>query len=193
MDDEEDYIRMADYENELYDLNHGVNQDSDDDSSPDEPVKVAPQEDSDDDVSNKSSPQSGKRMSTSNGSIAHTVHSDDNALEVEGYVDDDSSNLSDDERDLIYSRLYHSGSSVPKPTTNYLVRTEATNKSGPHEKNSSNNANDQHRVPSIDFTFELDLDNLPPRPESTNQATDTASVDEDDDYPVYSRRYHTNL
>lgn len=193
MDDDEDYQRMADYENELYDLNYGVNQDSDDDSSPDEPVKVAPQEDEDEDVSDKSSPQSSKKISMSNSSLAQTVHFIDNALEVEGRVDDDSSNLSDDERDLIYSRLYHSGSSVPKPTTNYLVKTEATNKNGPREKNSSNNANEQHRVPSTNFTVELDLDNLSPPPESINQATDAASVDEDDDYPVHSRRCHTDL
>ena len=42
MDDDEDYQRMGDYENEIYDLNHAENQSSDDDSSTDQPIKVAP-------------------------------------------------------------------------------------------------------------------------------------------------------
>lgn len=184
MDDDEYYQRMVDYENEIYGLNNGIDQDSDNDSSPDEPVNFVPSEDSDEDVSEKSSPPSSKKIFTPNGSAAQTVHWNGNAPEVEGQVNDDSSNLSDDERDLIYSRLYHSNSALPKATTSHPVNAETAKKSSPRQSNSSNDINDQYRVPSINFTFEIDLDDLPSPPERTNQATDTTSIDEDDEYPV---------
>lgn len=184
MDDDEDYQRMVDYENEIYDLNHGVDQDSDNDSSTDQPINLAPPEDSDEDVSDKSSSQSSKKISVYNGAVVQTVHLNSKAPEVEGRVDDDSSNLSEDERDLIYSRLYHSSSALPKPTRNSPGKAETTKKESPRKKNSSTDTNDQNRVPSTNFTFEIDLDNLPPPPEPTNQTTDTTLIDEDDDYPV---------
>jgi len=193
MDDDEDYQRMVDYENKIYNLNHGIDQASENEMSPDQTLKVVPVEDLDEDVSDDSSIRVTKKISVSKESVTKTVHPNGNPPELNGQIDDDSSNLSEDERDMIYSRLYHSSSTLHTFANNPPVKEENKIKNSPRKKatSTSNNVNEQHHIPSTKFTFEIDLDNLPPPPEPTNQATDITSIDEDDDYPVYSNHCRT--
>src|SRR5947207_13415734 len=101
MDDDENYQRMVDYENEIYELNHGIDQESENETSPDPRLEVAAVEDPNEGVFDNSSTRFSKKISVSKESVTETVHTNGNTPELNGQIDDDSSNLSEDERDMI--------------------------------------------------------------------------------------------
>ena len=158
MDDDENYQRMVDYENEIYELNHGIDQESENETSPDPRLEVAAVEDPNEDVVDNSSTRFSKKISVSKESVTETVHTNGNTPELNGQIDDDSSNLSEDERDMIYSRLYHSSSILPTFANNRSVKEENKKKISPQPLTTSTNniVSRQPRSPSKSIsTFSL--------------------------------------
>jgi len=124
---------------------------------------------------------------------------------TDGFVDDTDS-LSEDERDLILAQLYHSSATISTSKPNTLPREKQTN--GLSENKGKIGIDDaegdippttagtlsktkrkmtfgeyldsQAAVPSTKFTFELDLDNLPPPPKPTT-VDEVPSFDEEED------------
>lgn len=129
---------------------------------------------------------------------------------TDGFLDDADS-LSDDERDLILAQLYHSAATLSTSKPNTLHQEKTPNGTNPNKRKIvlddseagipstteeqpakskkkitfDQYINSQPAVPSVEFTFELDLDNLPSPPKPT-PVEEVPSLDEDDydDYVV---------
>jgi hypothetical protein len=203
--DDDDYQRIADYENEIYDLNH-EDQDQEQEvegknvmtekeadqrsesittsgssgSSEFESSELSDESDSDDSAALSGS---GKGKSPKSPS-ASSIHQPNTSLNVDvpDMSDEDSSGLSEDERDMIYSRLYHTNTALPFATE---VPQDNEANSPSKKKTKKHTKSDTDDVPSSKFTFDLDLDNLSPPPEPTAPITETPTLASDDDeYPV---------
>jgi hypothetical protein len=171
--DSDEYHKIVEYENELYDLNHGRDQESDRDNSAEIPTE---QPESDNDNSEHSAaPSNPKNAMAETNSVASN-----NPTEERDYYFSDSANLSEDERDMIYAQLYHSASTLSSknniPAEEVMPSAISSTQSGVF--------NTEYTVPSINFTFELDADNLQPSVEPANPPIETISFDEDD-FGVY--------
>jgi hypothetical protein len=177
--DDDDYQRIADYENAIYGLN---SQDSQDEGQENVPSKAVPDQqspegsDSEDSTSQSSQPKSTKNPSQVNGverdipsSVEYTVKHENR----------DSSDLSDDERDEIYARLYHGNNTLrtslkPAPVNPDKTNSTKTRKSKSKPQNGTN-------LFSNEFTFDIDLDDLPPPPEPV---LEVSTLDSDGDFSV---------
>ena len=180
--DDDDFQQMVDYENEIYDLNHEEGSESDisvvkDESEPDERNAESHQ---------ASSENVSEHIETATG-VKLDFKTEPN--DVDKHFDDDGSeSLSEDERDLIYSRLYHSTSTLPASTR--VPSKENKPNRAARRKQKALMPCDQSSVPSTEFTFHLDLDNPPPpapaEPSIVEAVTKASALDEDGDYSVLS-------
>jgi hypothetical protein len=173
--DNDEYQRIAEYENEIYDLNHERDQESDSDNSAVVPTE---QPEYNDDDSEQSSALSNPKYATVKADLVGI----NDTMEERDHDDfNDSASLSEDERDMIYSSLYHSTSTLP--TKNNIPAEETM----PPTKFpiSGDGFITEYTVPSINFTFELDPGNLQPSLELTNPVIESTSLDEDDGFAVY--------
>lgn len=204
--DDDDYQRIADYENEIYDLNH-EDQDQDQEvegenlmtekeadqrsesittsgssgSSESESSELSDESDSDD-----SSALSGSGKGKAPQSLSPSSKPQPNTslnIDVHDMSDEDSSGLSEDERDMIYSRLYHTNAALPFAAE--VPQDTETNSPSKRKTKKNAKSDTTDDVPSSKFTFDLDLDNLSPPPEPTAPITETPTLASDDDeYPV---------
>src|SRR5436309_309588 len=128
--DDDDYQRMVDYENEIYCLYSNR-----DDGLEDEGSSETCFEASDSDVVPENGNRSSDGIVMPKDPVAALMSSSAIPSVFRPQFDNsDSSGMSEDERDLIYSRLYHSG---PRPTTTKdPTQGEAKKKSSPHKNNS---------------------------------------------------------
>ena len=137
---------------------------------------MSQQENSDEDNSENESVRPANEMTSKKGSTPELAV---DSLDLEERIEDDSSSLSEDERDMIYSRLYHSSSVLPTSTTNPPVNEQKSKEHHPGKKSSSISNNI-----SANFTFELDLDDLPPPPKHTTPLIEITAPYEDSDFLV---------
>jgi hypothetical protein len=180
--DDDDFQQMVDYENEIYDLNHGEGSESD--------VSVVKDESESDEKNAESHQASSDNVSEHLETAAEEkvdFKTEPNGVD-EHFDDEDSESLSEDERDLIYSRLYHSTSTLPASTT--APSKENKPNRAARRKQKALMSCDQPSVPSTEFTFHLDLD-LPPPPAPTEPSIaeavpEASALDEDGDYSVLS-------
>ena len=190
--DDEDFQRIADYENEIYDLNHGESQDEDEDdtpnqSSPDQQSSEASEDDGDGgDDSAESETEHNSNQTTgladhrqTNGVQHNTQHHAEYPLEIEN---DDSTELSEDERDEIYARLYY-GTNTVLTTANSVSAKEESKTEKPTRKTKKSKTKDPNGTTdfSKEFTFDIDLDDLPPPPQPIPEVT---TLDSDGDFAV---------
>jgi hypothetical protein len=177
--DDDDFQQVVDYENEIYDLNHGEDSESD--------VSVVKDE-NESDESNAESRQASTKNASDPETTEEKVDLKTEPNGVDDNFDNDSESLSEDERDMIYSRLYHSTSTLP-PSTTAPSKENKPNRAT-RRKQKALISSDQPPVPSTEFTFHLDLDNpLPPAPAEPSPAeavTEASTLDEDGDYSVPS-------
>ena len=137
----------------------------------------------------------------SNGKIAYASVKTDPEDPADNFVDD-SESLSDDERELILAQLYHSIATVPPSKPNPLPNEQPSNGPSPTKRkitfgqsldseatlespaNEQPSDDKQPPVPSTNFTFELDLDNLTFPPKLTPVEEVTSLAEDDDDFAV---------
>lgn len=192
--DDEDYQRIADYENEIYDLNHGESQDEEEDDTPNQSVPDQQSAEASDDDGNGDDDDDSAESETEDSSNQPTGLTEEpqtngvqhNAQQHVEYPmeieNDDSTDLSEDERDEIYARLYHGTNTVPtianpvpaKEESNSEKTTRKTKKSKTKPPNGTTDF-------SKEFTFDIDLDDLPPPPEPVPEVT---TLDSDGDFAV---------
>ena len=189
--DDEDFQRIADYENEIYDLNHGESQDEDEDdtpnqSSPDQQSSGASDDGDGGDDSAESETEDNFNQATGlvdhpqiNGVQHNTQNHAEYLLEIEN---DDSTDLSEDERDEIYARLYHGTNTVPT-TVNSVSAKEESKTEKPTRKTKKSKTKEPNGTTNFSkaFTFDIDLDDLPPPPEPVPEVT---TLDSDGDFAV---------
>lgn len=173
--DNDEYQRIVEYENEIYDLYHEGDQKSDSSNSADVPMEKLEHNDSD---SEQSSTISNPKYAAATANLVDSNQS----TEEQNHDFSDSASLSEDERDLIYSRLYHSTSTLP---TKNNIRAEEAIPSTKSSMSGGHGFNTEYTVPSINFTFELDMDKLQPSLEAANPFIETTPLDDDDDFAVY--------
>jgi hypothetical protein len=158
--DEDEYQRIVDYENEIYDLEYGEDQESNEEN----------------DVVSEKSFQNADGSTDDNRPETKALNpvAPDAGLEPDVI---DSDDLSEDERDLIYSRLYYASS---RPVLTANASSDLKESSSLEEQPAASNGTKEGL--SAQFAFELDLDNLPPSPEQQpSKQEDVASLDDDDD------------
>jgi hypothetical protein len=182
MDD--DYQQEVDYENEIYGLNYGIDQDSEEETHGEhsQAENDGGDDESDEDFSEPSPTQSIKAESLAGYPIADGFVVNGNLDDSHELMDDDDdSNLSEDERDMILSRLYHS----TLPTSTVPLHTDSKSSQINDVGGDSSIINTiPNGISSTNFTFELDLDNLPSPPRQTTPLLDTTTLDEDGDFSV---------
>ena len=176
MDDDE-YQQTVDYENDIYELNHGVNQLSESENE-NIPVRVSQPRYPDGDVMKDSS--SNKPTIPKRRNSIPTP----NSVYIDARTEDESSNISEDERDMIYSRLYYSTSVVPASAADAPTDKDNASRASPQKKASSI-YNTGNPIPSTNFAFEIDLDHLTPTPESASPIIESISEDEDSEFLVH--------
>jgi len=189
-DEQESLARLADCENDICDLNQSADraenkpqaEEAEDESS----GKQLGQNGSDD-TETKALPSRGKVFSRNPSSPIVSGPPGNDPLAMFNGCDegDDDSSISDDERDLIYSQLYHSitvqptliAPAVPQNSSNSLHKTEA--------KEKQTKLGDQPPdLSCTKFTFELDLDNIPPPPVPVEPPPEVVNIDSDSDDDV---------
>ena len=177
--DDDDYQRIADYENAIYGLNSN---DSPDEEQENVPRKAVPDQqspersDSEDSRSQSGQPSSMENPAQINGVERNIPSNVEYTVEHENR---DSSDLSDDERDEIYARLYHGNRTLrtslkPTPANPDKTNSSKTRKSKSKPQNGTN-------LFSHEFTFDIDLDDLPPPPEPLPEVS---TLDSDGDFSV---------
>jgi len=189
--EDDTYQRMADYENEIYDLNHDIDQDSEQQES----NQNSENEDMTDD----------EGQETSNRSIRDQEEKPNGIKDLPNGLEQSDTDFSEDEREMILSRLYHSSNAFPTissitdathPPSPEKGKSRKTKASGKKKKTKSATSTQQQDVPPIpskEFTFEIDLDNLPPPPDLTIPTTEAVTLDEDGDFGVYPLTPKTNI
>ena len=193
MDDEEEYwAHFPDHGNNICDVNHSPDRAEDKseaEESEDESSGERQRENSSDDAETKASTSRSKAVSRSTSSpIGSNPPVNDTIVMFDGYDQgDDDSSISDDERDLIYSQLYHS--KTVQPTLILPSAPQETSGSPRKTKSKENQTNviDQPTdLSSTKFTFELDLDNIPPPPVAVEPPPRVVNMysDSDDDVAV---------
>jgi len=177
MDDDE-YQRMVDYENEIYNLNHG-----EEEQNELERDSLADAENETPDIDEEENTATADFSDPRNSKNTKFMN-DDKGIES---PDKGSLELSEDERNQIYAQLYHFNSTLPKATSNF-VHTDRSNLTNPRKKGTvSSSSNKENAGYSNGITYELDLDNLPsPPPGPTPPVVETSTVDEDGDFAVLS-------
>jgi len=176
--DDDDYQRIADYESEIYGLN---NQQSDDEEQ-DESVSDQ-QSSSGSDLEETNSPSSLPndivKDTTANGESENILPRVEYTVEDEN---GDSSDLSEDERDEIYARLYH-GNTTNATSSKPVLDKEETKSASKTKKSKSKEQNGTNHF-SNEFSFDIDLDDLPPPPEPPSFIPEVSTLDSDGDFPV---------
>ena len=164
--DDDDYQRIVDYENEIYDLNHVEDREEAEANPKDKGESASGSYDDE-------SPES-KNFRGSRGHYNAKFVNDDERTEQ---TDRDSEDLSEDERDQIYARLYHGA-------LNLAVNDE--------KANLTKNTSSGRKLNGV--TLELDLDKITSPPtERIPTAIETATLDEDGDFSVTFLSRPTNF
>ena len=191
--EEESWARCPEYENDICDLNHSADRAEDKsqaEESEDEPNGKERGQNGSDETETKTLPSRGKVLSrnTSSPTVSGPPANDTIGMFNGCDEGDDDPSISDDERDLIYSQLYHSRTvqptliapTVPQNTSNSLHKTKT--------KKKRTNVGDQPAdLSSTKFTFELDLDNIPPPPAPVEPPPQVLNIDSDSDDDVAVR------
>jgi hypothetical protein len=187
MGDEDGYYyeNLSDYENDLYDLNHEADRAEDEsESAPDEEDCEGEHTSGDE----STDPASRSRAVSGNASLPPVAPSppslDTNGI-LNGYEEDEEdSTISDDERDLIYSSLYHSNTTHLTTTpSKKTAQPTSDSPQKPKGKGKRSKSPDQPSgLASTKFTFELDLDNIPsPSIAVEQQPRQVINIDSDSD------------
>jgi hypothetical protein len=196
MDDEDGHSEYSEYEDDI-DRIFGLSHDADNDESSDEEASESGDESSSEsEGDDESSEEEETKASVSRSTVASRNASpplptkSPPALDVNDVLDEleDVDSISDDERDLIYSRLYHSSTTqqtmIPPKTTQQSTDLPQKSKS----KRSKGTKDQLSDLASTKFTFEIDLDNVapppPPLPPSPPPEVHTIDSDSDDETSV---------
>jgi hypothetical protein len=189
--DDEDYQRIADYESEMYELDRGQSQDGQQGSTPSKSVPdlLSSEANDDDDGNSNDSRKISERPNgrvdppQANGAKQRTQPNTEHPM---GTENNNSSDLSEDERDEIYARLYHGTNTLPttKPVAEKAKANseKGTRKSKKSKTKSQNGTTDFCK--EFAFDLDLDLDSLPPPPEPIPEVT---TLDSDGDFSVPSQ------
>jgi len=183
--EDDTYQSMVDYENEIYDLNHDLDNDS-------EAEQESNQNNKNDDMTDAEEPETSNRSNQVPEQQPNEIKLLQNGLEQS------DSDLSEDEREMILSRLYHSSNAFPTVPKDFGT-TEPTASPSKAEKPRKGKISDKKKkpkpsasteqevppIPSKEFTFEIDLDNLPPPPDLTLPPKQVITLDEYGDFGVY--------
>src|SRR5579859_3194685 len=193
--EDEGYQDMIDYENDIYDLHREENR-----QSQDEKQGRTLEEKSDSDTSEVEQNSTALKSDITHEQRIPGVGMNGLTVLDQGRVqeytedDDDSSDLSDDERDLIYSRLYYSASTVPISSTAISTDKRKQDTKSPRKSRKRKTSKDES-APLSNFTFHLDLDNPSDptlEPQDIQPPVLNDEEDEDEDYPVPFPLFITN-
>jgi len=180
---DEDDQSLRDYENQIYGLNYDHEEGSAGDTVDEEHETPELSDEEDGSQSPVQETEEAEKALDLPLRLGKTSHARNPEKPVGEYKDD--SDLSENERELILSQLYH-GSSVPTTSAIPVNGTNSPTKSSRKRKLSKSEVTNGN-IPSTPFTFNLDLDNLPPPPPSLPETTiEAATLDSDGDFTVYS-------